>query len=143
MPEPQLAQIESVHIQWECGGTLLLSLYMSRSGAVNRAGSGDGDPARALPCMGRSSESLFEQWIEALSSELLAHAGRYEFAERQGEDCQLTLTLGGEAFETGFAFRYGTESQGPPEEIAELVSEAIRLTDPWYEEQLSRRRHKS
>jgi hypothetical protein len=32
--------------------------------------------------------------------------------------------------EAGWRFRYGSESDGPPDDICEFVAEAVRLTDP-------------
>ena len=32
--------------------------------------------------------------------------------------------------EAGWRFRYGSESDGPPDDICESVAEAVRLTDP-------------
>lgn len=70
--------------------------------------------------------------------------GRYDLDPRRGIDCTLTLVFGGEAGEGAqqgefvLQFRYGSKSEGPPAEIADLVRRAIELTDPWLASDVAR-----
>ncbi|TAE57900.1 MAG: hypothetical protein EAZ89_03655 [Bacteroidetes bacterium] len=133
------SSFDSVHIRLESAGETVLSLMMNRGGALNRMGDGTGEAERSRLCMGRSEEPLFEQWLELMDENLLELAGRYTFPDPQGELCVLSIELESEAGNTGFEFTYGTDSQGPPEEITALVDAALDLSDPWYEAQLNKK----
>ncbi|MEL6194636.1 MAG: hypothetical protein AAFR66_21430, partial [Bacteroidota bacterium] len=56
--------------------------------------------------------------------------------DRTGDTAHFSITLSSETEETGFAFTYGTTSQGPPEELVEWVSLAVELTQGWFEERV-------
>ena len=63
-------------------------------------------------------------------------AGAYGVANKEGKLCELGLLFGlrnSDACE-GFQFRYGSDSQGPPDEICDLVAKLVALTNPWYTE---------
>ncbi|MDX1908870.1 MAG: hypothetical protein SF053_17675 [Bacteroidia bacterium] len=135
-------QIERIHFQLESGGITLLSVMVARSGAITRMGDGTGVPETLVPCIGRTEENLFAPLVSGVTPELLEMAGRYEMPDPQGDIHVLTITLEGEEAETGFAFTYGIDSDGPPEEMVEWVTRALELTDPWYTSQLARRNRK-
>jgi hypothetical protein len=65
--------------------------------------------------------------------------GEYDVRDKQGKTCLLTIQFvsgtGQESEEFGLSFRYGSESQGPPDDICEFVAAAVQLTDGWRERQ--------
>jgi hypothetical protein len=128
-----------ISIRLEFAGETVLTLLLARSGALNRMGDGSGEPDTLLPAMGHVDPSWFEEALGLFPPELAELAGRYEFSDREGEDCLLTIAFEGEGFDTGYEFLYGSESAGPPEEIADWVDEILDLTDDWYAEQLEKR----
>lgn len=134
------AEIEHVHISLTVNDEQVLALRFSQNGTLNRMGDGGDDPKMRLMFMKRVEEPVFDHLIEGLSVELLALVGRYTYPEPKGDLTQLVITLeGGENEETGFEFVYGSDSTGPPEEIIDFVEYAVELSDPYWEEYLSRK----
>lgn len=133
-----LSLLTQVHIKLTIAGADVLAITLTREGTLNRLGDGETMPPPLF--MGRTEEPLFAAFLGQLSPELLELTGRYTYPNPQGDRCELSIALSGAEIETGFAFSYGTDSEGPPEEIVELVEYALDLTDPWYEAQLARKR---
>ena len=98
---------------------------------VNRRG--NGNEADGAMVMGRPEEPIFEQLLAAIPPELFDGAGRYALPEPQGDPSELRLSFTGPDLDTGFAFQYGSESMGPPDEFVELVELALELTEDWYQ----------
>lgn len=132
--------ISRVHIQLQVEGETMLSILLTDSGQVNRFGDGTGEPEASGWHLGSTDEPLFEEFMTLIDADLLELAGRYRLPNPQGEICELTISLEGEEVETGFAFRYGTDSDGPPEEILELVNAAVDLTEAWWQAQRFKRK---
>ncbi|MDX2246692.1 MAG: hypothetical protein SF052_07955 [Bacteroidia bacterium] len=137
----QLPQIEKIFIRLEVNQQQLLYIMLSKSGAVNRAGDGSPEDAANM-FMGNSDEPLLDDWLELLPEDILTMAGRYTFPDPQGDVCNLTLALEGPEVNTGFEFVYGSQSDGPPEDIIQLVEAAMEITDEWYENQKFSRQQK-
>jgi len=125
--------IQRLLMKMSVGEDQVLSLMVSRSGTLNRMGDGDpGSPVREL-VLGKTEEPLFEELLAAIPDEWMAHTGRYEMPDIAGARCELSVALEGETEETGFAFTFGTQSDGAPEEFVELVEMAMEMTDDWYQ----------
>lgn len=137
----QLPAIDSVFIKLEVNQQQLLYIKLSKSGAVNRAGDGSPEDASSM-FMGNTSEPFLENWLKLLPAEMLENTGRYTFPDPQGDICLLTIALEGPEMNTGFEFSYGSLSDGPPEDIIELVEGAMEITDEWYETQKASRQQK-
>ncbi|MDW3649081.1 MAG: hypothetical protein R8P61_18575 [Bacteroidia bacterium] len=134
------AEIENVHISLVVNEEQVLALRVSKSGALNRMGDGSDDPKMRLMFMKRIEEPLFDRLMEILSLDLLSMVGRYTFPDPKGDITQLLITLEGEKdTETGYEFVYGSDSEGPPEEIIDFVEYAVELSDPYWEDFLSRK----
>ncbi|MEM8889860.1 MAG: hypothetical protein AAGD28_17930 [Bacteroidota bacterium] len=134
------AEIENVHISLVVNEEQVLALRVSKNGALNRMGDGSDDPKMRLMFMKRIEEPLFDRLMEILSVDLLSMVGRYTFPDPKGDHTQLLITLEGENdSETGFEFVYGSDSEGPPEEIIDFVEYAVELSDPYWEDFLSRK----
>jgi len=132
MPESvSLDQIDQLEIKLTVANEVYLQIVMMRNGMVNRRG--DGNEADGSLVMGRPEEPIFEAYLQAIPPELFAEVGRYELPDQQGDPSELVISFSGEGVDTGFAFRYGSESMGPPEEFVELVDLALELTEEWYQ----------
>lgn len=137
-----LDQVKQVSLKLEVAGESELMVFLTDSGTVNRYGGGE-DSDQATLCMGRSEESLLRFWLESMDESLLEMAGRYTMPDAEkGDSCYLELALEGEDLNTGFAFTYGSEGVGPPEEMLQIANSLVAVTDPWYEEQMSRKRQR-
>lgn len=132
------ASADKVFAKLEVKGETELMVMLAKSGAVNRMGGMDDDHNPF--CIGTSEESLFEAFMAEVPSELDEMTGRYTFPDPKGDLCMLTLALSGENLDTGFEFTYGSESEGPPEEVIALIEVLLDLTDDWYNEQRERKK---
>jgi hypothetical protein len=60
-----------------------------------------------------------------LDDDMFEFLGRYDLPEKEGLPCQLTIELSfTNADNDGFAFNYGSESEGPPQEIEQFDTAA-------------------
>jgi hypothetical protein len=50
----------------------------------------------------------------------------------KGKSCSVEIVLSNGTETTGTKFLYGSESMGPPPPVGKFVLKAIKLTDPWY-----------
>ncbi len=130
--------IDRILVKWTIEEGILISLMLSRSGALNRIGTGDEKGGKMA--MGNSEEAFFQTLLEAMPEEWLQNTGRYTLPSPKGKLATLTIALGGENLDTGFEFTYGSQSEGPPEDMVEFVEYAIELTDEWYQEAISKKK---
>jgi hypothetical protein len=129
--------IDKALITLEVGNTTALFILLEKGGTIHR--SGNGNPKTELPLKtGISHAGHFEVLIMTIGEELFNYTGIINMPGKQGTDCQLTLIFQGPN-ELDFSFRvlYGAESEGPPKELAEVLINAVKITDAWYSEQLN------
>jgi hypothetical protein len=126
--------IKVIFVKLEVDGKPSLAVLLAEDGDVNRLGAGTVDNTDEVLFIGRSEEPLFARLREEVQPEWLSLPGEYDAAEKVGRTCALTIILKAAAGpEFVLCFRYGSESLGPPADISHFVTEAVRLTDPWYE----------
>lgn len=137
-----LHHADRIFIQWDIDDQQVLRILLSRSGSVNRSGFGaDVDDLPSPLCMGRfESSEAFDTLMGLIPDSWIDMVGRYTLPNAQGAICTLSIGLEGDGLDTGFAFTYGMDSEGPPEEFVQLVALAIELTDPWYLDQIARKK---
>jgi hypothetical protein len=137
LPPPSSPDFDKVLITLKINNNTALFILMSEDGTVNRMGSGSITDNDREMFIGINREPLFNRFIARVTPEMIKHQGVYDLPNRKGAECELTLLLGyrGSDRSAGFKFLYGSESQGPPTEISNLVQYATELTRPWHEEQ--------
>ncbi len=115
----------------------VLFILLAEDGTVNRLGDGSANNTDRTMFIGINREALFSQFMTRITPGMLQHQGAYELPNRKGDDCELTILLSYRENDksAGFKFIYGSESSGPPREVADLVRYAAALTRPWHEEQ--------
>lgn len=133
------SQIDQVFIKWTVAGKQLLLINLNKSGAISRAGDGSKENMKRF-FLGRTEPSTFEAFMTKIDEALFEMTGRYELPSPKGDISVLTVSFTGENLDTGFEFRYGVDSEGPPEEFIEIVEHALVITHSWWEEQLSRKK---
>ena len=133
-------EIKAVHIRLDAGReNTILSILLAADGSVNRMGNGRLSNTDKDLYIGAGQEQLFRDFISRIPDDLLGYAGRYDLPEPRGLPCKLTLLFAGQDESgAGFEFRYGSESQGPPAEIQQLLIAAVEITDGWLQAQQSR-----
>lgn len=132
-------EIKTVSLRLDAGReNTILSILLAVDGSIKRMGNGrfsDIDAKKELH-IGAGQEQLFRDFVSHIPNDIFKYAGRYDLPEPQGLPCTLTLLFQGhDDSGVGYEFNYGSESQGPPEEIQELVTVAIETTNKWLEAQ--------
>lgn len=87
--------------------------------------------------IGRTDPAIFAAVRSHLTEEMfLVLLGRtFQLPNPRGAPCKLTLTFQfKDSTSDGIGFLYGSESEGPPREVADFVTAAVLQTDPWYED---------
>ncbi len=125
-------EFDAVIISLEVETLPCLFLLLSQDGTVNRLGTGAIDNAEKALFVGESLEPFFKQFMARVSDELLQNAGAYRHPDPKGRACKLVLAFRRPKDPLGFEFHFGTESEGPPPEVASLVSFATEMTEEWY-----------
>ena len=128
-------QIRTVFVSLKVDDKVRLFVLLCADGTVNRQGRGSAEDFDGNLYIGKAQEPLFQHFMSNVNDEIFAHAGVYNVPNQKGKTCELKLLFGTEEGETGFEFNYGSESQGPPEDINNLIREAVRLTEPWFQQQ--------
>jgi len=127
-------QIQKISIALDVEDKRALFILLASDGTINRMGTGALENAEHGLYIGRTSTAMFEKVRSFLNDTLLEHMGSYDLKDKQGAQCRLNIGLQfADGTENGFLFLYGADSMGPPTPIADLVKEAIRATDSWYE----------
>ena len=128
--------IKAIFVDLEVNGKTSLFVLLADDGCVNRIGTGTADNTERDLYIGLAKEPLFEQLRDMVQPDWMSLQGEYDVPEKEGLPCTVTIRFDcGAGQEAGWRFRYGPESDGPPDDISEFVAEAVRLTDPWYEHQ--------
>jgi hypothetical protein len=134
MPTPEA--VTGIFITLKVEDEQALFVLLSSDGTVNRAGTGSDENVENDLFIGRTSPEMFEALKSRIRPEALQWEGGYAAPDPAGQTCELTVGfMHNDDSESGCRFRYGSESQGPPEELCDLVMAAIEITNPWYEEQ--------
>lgn len=129
--------IDKVLITLEVGDKTCLFILLGKDGTIHRKG--DGSPQHNLPLqMGVSNQRHFDAFMMTVNEAVFAYKGVVRYPNRVGTDCSLTIIFQGPN-EVDFSFRviYGADSAGPPSELVEILINAVKLTEGWYQEQLA------
>jgi hypothetical protein len=128
--------IQAVAIKLEAASERVLFILLAHDGTVNRMGSGSLPVTDGDLYIGLAQPPLLDSALEALSDEMLRYTGSYDISEKSGDPCRLEILLWfADESHDGFEFFYGSESEGPPPDIAGFVRNAAMVTQEWYEGQ--------
>ncbi|MFN8288191.1 MAG: hypothetical protein U0V74_15660 [Chitinophagales bacterium] len=130
--------IDKVLITLEVGDKTPLFILLEKRGTVHRKGNG-GTQGPDLPLMqGISHAGHFDALMMTVDENIFDYAGVLKFPDRVGRECRLTLIFNSDNGEVDYSFRvvYGEQSQGPPMELAQILINAVKITDPWYYQQV-------
>ena len=113
-----------------------LFILLGEDGSINRMGNGSTENAERELFIGKVDPAIFKSVRSHLTKGMLRSLGQgYEAPTPRGSSCELTITFKfKDGSSNGIAFRYGSESEGPPQDVAEFVTAAVRQTDPWYDD---------
>jgi len=130
--------IDKILITLEVGDKTALFILLTRDGIIHRKG--DGNPVHNdVPLMmGISREGHFDALLMTIQEDIFDYSGVMKLPNPIGTEFRLTMIFQGKN-DVDYSFRvvYGSESDGPPYELAEILINAVKLTDGWYKEQLA------
>jgi len=127
--------INAILVMLEIADRKALFILLADDGLVNRLGTGTVDNTENDLYIGHTSDPLFAQLRAQIRPMWMDHFGSYDVPSKAGSVCTLSVLFNAPGEQGGVRIIYGSESQGPPDDIREFVEEAVRLTDPWYEKQ--------
>jgi len=128
--------IDAIAVSLEVDSKHALGIVLAADGLINRLGTGSVNNTENDLYIGITKNNLFDNLLSKIDSRWFEHQGSYDVPDKKGKICELTIIfLHEDSKESIWKFRYGSESQGPPDDIRQFVVEAIKLTEPWYIEQ--------
>ena len=141
----KVADIHTIGITLNVNAERLLFLLLSMDGSINRQGSGNFKNKNHDLFIGVTDPAIFESVRSHLTDDML-QAGEqngllghtFQFDNQRGASCKLEVRFfSKDGTSAGsFAFLFGSESQGPPRFLTDLVGAAVHETEPWYQQQL-------
>jgi hypothetical protein len=133
---PDVSPICGILVTLHVAGEQVLYLMLSADGTIHRMGTGSESNTERDLFVGRSSRATFERLRKQVTPEPLQWLGQFSDPHLRGKQCRLTIGLGwSDGTELASQWEYGTQSQGPPDEIGQFVLAGIDATDSWYEQQ--------
>ena len=129
--------IDKALVTLEVGEKTALFILLAKDGTIHRKG--DGNTAHELPLhRGVSNQRHFDALMMTIDESIFNYCGVIRKPDRVGADCSLTIIFQGPN-DVDFSFRviYGADSEGPPRELVEILINAVKITEGWYQEQLN------
>lgn len=141
-----VADIYTIGITLDVNAERLLFLLLSTDGSINRQGSGTFKNKNHDLFIGRTPDPAIFGSVRSHLTDDMLRAGEqagllghtFQFDNQRGAPCKLEVRF---FFKDGtsagsFAYLYGSESEGPPSFLTDLVRAAVCETEPWYQQQL-------
>jgi hypothetical protein len=124
--------IDAVSMMLHVDGELTFSILLTRGGLTQRLGSSDSVAGAEIMVKGRTDES-FEDFMAALPEDLLQGGGDLEDEGREGPRHDWRFEFGGGMETLAWGVGYHQRSASLPDEFADMVVRAERLTHAWYQ----------
>lgn len=131
-------KLDNCLVSLDVGNKNALFIVLAKDGTICRRG--NGNPNKDFELLkGTSDLEHFQAFMMTVNEDILQFSGFFEQTPIIGRPCKLMIVFSGpHGEEAGFKVEYGEDSQGPPADIVEMLINAVKLTDPWYEEELAR-----
>jgi hypothetical protein len=127
--------ITGVTIRLNAAGKPVLLIHLGADGSITRMGTGAVENEEGALFMGSTDTGIFQALLADVDDDMLTKAGTFTARHQKGDPCELSVIFSGPSEGAVYEFQYGSESEGPPQELRDLVIRALELTEPWYEEQ--------
>lgn len=115
-----------------------LAILLAIDGTVNRKGSGIVDPTDKDFFMGITKEKIFDSLIETVSNDLLSYCGQTLLnCDTTKQTYKVTISFSDNKSDIGFEYCINGTLNDLPKPIREYITNAIKMTDPWYQTQKS------
>jgi hypothetical protein len=128
-------KLDNCLISLDVGEKNALFIVLTKDGTICRRGNGNPDKEFEL-LKGHSSLQHYQAFMMTVKEDHFQFSGVFDQAPAIGRPCKMMIVFSGpEGEEAGFKCTYGEDSQGPPREVVEMLVNAVKITDPWYEEE--------
>jgi len=129
--------IDKVLVTLEVGERTALLILVAKDGSVHRKGNGNPD-SNLMLAQGISHDGHFDALMMTVNEAIFQHSGVIRMPNPVGEECRLSIIFQGHN-SVDFSFRvvYGSQSDGPPQELVQILVNAVKITEGWYQKQLS------
>ena len=128
-------KLDKCLVSLDVGDHNALFIIMAKDGTICRKGNGNPDKEMEM-LKGVSDLQHFEAYMMTVDENWFMFSGAFEQKPMVGRLCKLLVVFSGPGGEeAGFKCLYGEDSQGPPKEVAEMLINAVKLTEGWYEEE--------
>jgi hypothetical protein len=125
-------EVQEVRIEMTIDSLSALFIVLSKEGTIARQGSGTKEISN-IRYLGQSEGQYFNEVMKHVNEEIFEHFGVYDMPEKDGEQCRLSVVFKDDKSVNGFEFYFGFKSKhGPHIQIASLVENAIKITEPWF-----------
>ncbi len=116
-------QIDKALITLEVAEKTTVFILLSRDGTIHRRGNGSIGGTTTPLMRGVSQDGQLDALMMTV---------------HPGNQCVLSIIFHGTKGEE-YLYRviYGDQSEGPPKELAEILLNAVKITEPWYQQQLN------
>ena len=131
-------KLDNCLVSLDVGEKNALFIVLAKDGTVCRRG--NGNPDKELPLLkGHSDLQHYQAFMMTVHEEHFLFSGVFEQTPIVGKPCKLMVVFSGpDGEEAGFKVNYGEDSLGPPREVVEMLVNAVKLTDPWYDEEMTK-----
>ena len=139
-PETQnetVPQFSNTTIEVELSNKNCLAILLAGDGTINRKGSSALDTADHNFFMGITREPLFDSLMKSVTPELLSYCGKKQAdCDTTKATCRVKISLSGQQGNTGLEYCVNGTMNELPKPIRDYVTAAIRVTEPWYSQQV-------
>lgn len=131
-------QIDKALITLEVAEKTTVFILLSRDGTIHRRGNGSIGGTTTPLMRGVSQDGQLDALMMTVHPGIYGLTGLIKNEERFGNQCVLSIIFHGTKGEE-YLYRviYGDQSEGPPKELAEILLNAVKITEPWYQQQLN------
>ncbi len=128
-------KLDKCLISLDMGDHNALFIVMAKDGTICRGGNGNPDAHLEL-LKGYSDLGHYEAFMMTVDENWFMFSGAFDQTPCIGRLCKLLVVFSGpNGEEAGFKVTYGEDSVGPPKEIAQMLINAVKLTEDWYQEE--------
>ena len=128
-------KLDNCLVSLDVGDKNALFIVLMKDGTICRRGNGNPDKEFEL-LKGYSDLQHYQAFMMTVDEDLFRYSGVFDQTPIIGKPCKMMIVFSGpDGEEAGFKVNYGEDSKGPPREIVELLVNAVKITDPWYEEE--------
>jgi hypothetical protein len=115
-----------------------LAILLAKDGTINRSGSGTVDSTDKDFFMGIIKEKIFDSLLETVSNDLLSYCGQTLLnCDTTKQTCKVTISFSDNKSDTGFDYCINGTLNDLPKPMIDYITNAIKMTDPWYQAQKS------